>query len=140
MDFRFMKIKRKNTGSVMLISVFVIALLSALVSGMLQMNTEEIQLMQNQIYAVQAVNVAEAGLNDALAQIRKDDQWVAGFVEKSFVGGAYTVTVTGTLPIRRIASAAVTAKGFTAGILADITIDTSGSGNHTIRIDELRIN
>ena len=58
--------------------VFVAALLSAVVMGMLEINTEEIQLMQNGVYAAEALAVAEAGLNDAFAQIRQDRTWAAG--------------------------------------------------------------
>jgi len=94
-----MKITFGNDGSVMLMAVFAIALLSVLVMGMLQMNTEEIQLMQNHIWAAQALAIAEAGLNDTFARIR-----------------------------------------FVARVEADITVETSDSSDHTIRIDNLRIN
>jgi len=49
-----MKVKVENNGSVLLIAIFAIALLAVLTMGILQMNTEEIQLMQNQIYAAGA--------------------------------------------------------------------------------------
>ena len=64
-----MKTIMKNNGTVMLMVVFIIALLAAVVMGMLQMNTEEIQIAQNQIYAADALAIAEAGLNDAFAEI-----------------------------------------------------------------------
>ena len=83
-----MKTKVRNDGSVMLMAVFVIALLSILVMGMLEMNTEEIQLMQNQIYAAEALATAEAGLNDAFAEIRADSSWTTGFTDKGFNGGS----------------------------------------------------
>ena len=82
----------------MLITVFIVALLSAVVIGMLQINTEEIQLMQNHIFAAQAFATAEAGLNDAFSRIRTDDEWNASFSDKPFNGGVYDVNVTGTLP------------------------------------------
>ena len=135
-----MKNDVKNNGSVILIAVFAIALLSTLVIGMLQINTEEIQLMQNHIFAAQALATAEAGLNDAFSRIRNDDEWDAGFDDKSFNGGVYNVDVTGTLPNLTIVSQSTSAQGFAARVAADVTIDTSGSSNHTIRIDNLRIN
>ena len=52
-------------------TVFVVALLSAMVMGMLQINVEEIRIMHNQIRAAEALAVAEAGLNDALAESNK---------------------------------------------------------------------
>jgi len=122
----------------MLVVIFVIALLSALVCGMLQMNTEEIQLMQNHVFAAHAIAVAEAGLNDALAHIRTNSAWTTGFAGKQFAGHSYTVNVSGDLPNRIIESTAVTSNGYTAKAVAGITIGTDNP--YIIRIDSLRIN
>ena len=129
-----MKVELKNDGSVLLITVFVIALLSAVVMGILQLNTEEIQLMRNQIYATQAVATAEAGLNDAFLQIRTDPNWDSGFTGKAFNGGSYTVVASG----NTITSTGTTAQGFVARVEADITTGTTSP--YIIRIDNLRIN
>ncbi|GAG00704.1 unnamed protein product [marine sediment metagenome] len=121
-------------------TIFVIALLAVLTMGILQMSTEEIQLMQNQTYATEAIATAEAGLNDAFAEIRADDEWTTGFTDKAFNSGSYTVTVTGTLPNRTIESTGTSSQSFAGRVEADVTVDTSGSSDHTIRIDNLRIN
>lgn len=115
-------------------TVFVIALLSALVMGMLQMNTEEIQLVANQINAAKAIATAEAGLNDALAEIRADSSWSAGFTDKAFGGGSYTVAVSGST----LTSTGTSAQGFVARVEADITVGSSSP--YVVRIDNLRIN
>jgi hypothetical protein len=132
--------RRRNNGSVLLITIFVIALLSALVIGMLQMNTEEIQLMQNQIYATQALVTAEAGLNDAFSELRDDDEWVGPLTDEPFNGGLYNVSVTGALPNLTIESEGTSAQGFVARVRVDVTVDTSDSSDHAIRIDNLRVN
>jgi Tfp pilus assembly protein PilX len=130
----------RNTGSVLLIVVFAVALLFAITIGIVEMHTEEIQLMQNQVNATQALATAEAGLNDAFAQIRASSSWTTGFTGKSFPGyGTYTVTVTGTLPNRTITSTATTSQGFVAKAGADVTI-SSGNSPYVIRIDNLRFN
>ena len=129
-----MEIKQKNNGSVLLITVFVIALLSALVMGMLQMNTEELQLVRNHIYGAQALATAEAGLNDALSEIRSDSSWTTGFTDKAFNGGSYTVDVNGLT----ITSTATSDQGFVAKVEADMTVGTSSP--YVIRIDNFRIN
>ena len=129
-----MKTKRKNNGSVFLIVIFVIALLSALVMGMLQMNTEELQLVRNHIYAVQALAIAEAGLNDALSEIRSNSSWTTGFTDKVFNGGSYTVDVNGLT----ITSTGTSDQGFVAKVEADVTVGTSSP--YVIRIDNFRIN
>ena len=133
-----MKTKFKNNGSVMLIAIFAIALLSTLVCGMLQMNTEEIQLMQNQIYASVARTVAEAGLNDAYYELRSDSSWTDGFSSKSFNGGSYTVAVTGALPSLTITSTGTSSRGFASKVEADVTVGSSSP--YIIRVDELRVN
>ncbi len=133
-----MKITKKQKGSVMLIAMFVIALMTTLVIGIVQMNTEEIQLTQNQVYAAEAICVAEAGLNDAFAELRIDDSWTAGFTGKAFSGGSYDVTVTPVLPNITINSTGTSAKGFVARVNAEITIGTTSP--YVIRIDELKVN
>ena len=136
-----MKIKAKNNGSVFLIVVFAIVLIATITVGILQMTTEEVMLMQNQLYAAQAFEVAEAGLNDAFAQIRVNSSWMpdASFTNKSFTGyGTYTVSVAGTLPNRTIISTATSSQGYVSRVVADVTVGTSSP--YVVRIDNLRVN
>lgn len=132
----------KNTGSVLLIAIFVIGLLSAVVIGMLQVNTEELQIMRNQVRSTKALAIAEAGLNDALAQMRGDARWSDGFTDKSFGSGTYSVSIStysgaGTSDVT-IVSTATSSHGFVGRVAADVTL--SGSAPHIVRIDNLRIN
>ena len=113
-----MKTRQKNNGSVLLMTVFVIALLAALVMGILQMNTEEIQVMRNQIYAAQVLAIAEAGLNDALAEIRADDTFNNDY-SKSFASGSYSVDIESNLPNVTIESTGTSSQGFVARVAAD---------------------
>jgi type II secretory pathway component PulK len=134
-----MKTKTKHNGAVFLIVVFAIALMATITMGILVMTTEELQLMKNQLYAAQAMCVAETGLNDAFAQIRSSSSWTTGFTGKAFsTYGSYTVTVSGTLPTRTITSTAVSSQGYTARVSADVTVGTNSP--YIIRIDKLRIN
>jgi Tfp pilus assembly protein PilX len=133
-----MKKKSIHKGSALLLTIFITALLSAITIGMLQMNTEEIQLMRNQIFAAQAEAIAEAGLNDAFSELRTDSSWNTGFTDKSFDSGSYTVTVAGALPNLTITSTGTTSQGFVAKVEADITVGSTSP--YVIRIDNLRIN
>ena len=133
-----MKAKPRNSGTVLLMTVFVVALLSALVMGMLQMNTEEIQLMRNQIYAAEALAIAEAGLNDAFAEIRVLDTFNNGY-NKPFAGGIYLINIQSNLPNVTIESTGTSAQGYIAQVDVDITVGTSGPP-YDVTIDELRIN
>jgi len=127
-----MKVELKKGGSVLLIVIFVIALLAAVAMGMLQLNTEDIQLVQNQINAAQAIATAEAGLNDAFSKIRQGGD--PNISSASFNGGSYTVTADG----NTITSTGTTAQGFVARVRAGITIGVVSP--YIIRVDELRIN
>ena len=133
-----MKRKLIHNGSVLLITIFATALLAAITIGILQVNTEEIQLMRNQINAVEAQATAEAGLNDAFSELRLDSSWTTGFSSKAFNGGSYTVTVSGTLPDPTITSTGTSAQGFVNRVEADITVGSTSP--YIIRIDSLRIN
>ncbi|MBN1803905.1 MAG: hypothetical protein JW837_01520 [Sedimentisphaerales bacterium] len=130
--------KSGQKASVLLITIFVTALLSAITIGILQVNTEEIQLMRNQIYAAVARATAEAGLNDAFSELRADSSWNTGFSSKSFNNGSYTVTVSGTLPNLTITSTGTSPQGFVARVEAELTIGSSSP--YIMRIDKLRIN
>lgn len=133
-----MKAKLIYNGSVLLVTIFIVALFSAVVIGILQINTEEIQIMRNQIYAAQALAIAEAGLNDAFSELRADSSWTTGFTDKPFDGGSYTVNVKGTLPNLRIESIGSSSQGFVARVGSYLTV--SSSSPYIIRIDNLRIN
>lgn len=130
-----MRTRNNKSGSVLLIVVALIALLAATVMGRLQVNAEEIQLMQNHVRAAQAMAVAEAGVNDAMAQLRTNADWRSGFLDKPFDGGLYSVSIDGAT----IASTGTTSDGFVARLEADVTIAADGPP-YLIRIDELRIN
>ena len=127
----------RNNGSVLLVVVFAAVLLAAVTIGILQMTTEEIQLMQNQAGAVEVLATAEAGLNDAFARIRQgNDPNIAG---ASFNGGSYTVTAGASgMSDLLITSTGTTSAGFTAAVEADITVGSSSP--YVVRIDRLRIN
>lgn len=130
-----MKTKRRQSGAVLMMTVFVIALLSTIVMGILEMNSVDIQIMQNHVNAVEALMTAEAGLNDALAELRADSGWTDGFTNKSFNSGSYSVAVSGT----ELACTGTSEKGFTAEVVADVTISATGPP-HVVRLDSMRIN
>ena len=133
-----MNVNFGHKGSALILAIFIIALLAAVVMGMLQINTEEIQIMRNQIYAADALAVAEAGLNDAFSEIRADINWNSGFTDKAFNGGSYNVTVGGVSPSLTITSTGTSSQGFVGRVEAEVTVGTSSP--HIIRIDSLRYN
>lgn len=137
-----MRTRLKNNGSVFVVAIFVVAMLSTLVIGMLKINSSEIQLVQNQVYAAQALVLAEAGLNAALAELRDNSTWQVGFDHAPldacprFGGGSYTVDIND-VDLTIVASVE-SWQGYTATIEARITI--SEENPHIIRIDNYRVN
>jgi Tfp pilus assembly protein PilX len=127
--------RHRQAGSVLLLVVFLVALLAATVMGHLQVNTEELQLMQNQMGAAEALAIAEAGLNDALAQLRQDATWSSGFAGKPFGGGSYTVTVRAAT----LEATGITSRGFVARVQADVAVESGGPPG-LLRIAAFRIN
>ena len=132
-----MKNKWNKNGSVLLVVVFAIALLTTLVTGMLHMNTEELMLMQNQVNSAKTLAIANAGLNDAFAELRSDSSWKKGFKNKSFSGGKYTVKVSGTLPSLTVESIC-SLDGFTARVAVDLTV--SSTSPYLLKINQYRVN
>ncbi len=130
-----MRDRRRQAGSVLLLVVFLVALLAATVMGHLQVNAEELQLMQNHIGAVEALAPAEAGLNDALAQLRQDATWSPGFTGKPFHGGSYSVVVRAST----VEATGITSRGFVARVQADVAVEPGGPP-YLLRITALRIN
>ena len=126
----------KNNGSVLLVVVFTIALMTAMVVGMLQLNSEQIQIMKNEIYTAQAQCIAQAGIADAFSRLYTSQSLPSSF-SSSFGGGSYSVTVTGSLPDPNFTSRGTSSQGFITDIRADVTVDTS---TYVVRIDKLRIN
>ena len=133
-----MKLKCRNEGSALLMVIFIVALLAAVVMGILGINTEEIQIMQNQIFAAEAMAIAEAGLNDAFAELRVNDEWNAGFTNKSFAGGSYTVEVGGQAPNLIITSTGTSSQGFV--YLVEAEIITGATPPYSISINKYKLN
>jgi Tfp pilus assembly protein PilX len=136
-----MKIKSKQNGSVFLMVVFVIALMAVLTTGILQMTTEDILIMRNQVFAAEAMATAEAGLNDAFYELRSDSSWRNGFADKAFNNGSYTVNVDDSNEPGSdllVTSTGTSAQNYAARVEADISI--SSSSPYIICIDNFRIN
>ena len=127
---------RHRHGTVLLVVVFATALMAVLVSGMLQINIEDVQITRNQISAAEALAVAEAGLNDAMAELKADSNWQAGFSQKSFPGGGdYTVVVENS----QITSTGRSADGYTSTVIAKVHV-SGDEPPHRVTIACLRVN
>lgn len=134
-----MSLKCRNVGSALLLVIFIIALLAAVVMGMLQINTEEIQIMRNQIYLAEAQATAEAGMHDMFYRIQTDWQWDGYVVTENFNGGSYTVTASGTKPNLTVESTGTSAQGFVCRAQVDLVVGDSPYP-YPIRLNNFKIN
>lgn len=138
-----MKDKLKNKGSVFVIAIFTIAMLATLTIGILQINAEEIRLVQNQVWAAEALALAEAGLSKAMAEIRNDRTWLEGLSEVptgsvSFGSGHYSIGYRESDGFLIISAQVSDWQGYSATIEAQVTV--TDQSPHIIRIDNMRIN
>ncbi len=130
-----MKINRNQVGSAMIVTVFVISLLSILVVAILEIASVDVQIMQNHVNSVESLMMANAGLNDGIAELSLDSEWDEGFTNKPFNGGTYSVT----MKSDEISVAGTTSKGVTTRIEVDVTIGSIGPP-YSVRQDAFRIN
>ncbi|MFH1613917.1 MAG: hypothetical protein ABIG61_02380 [Planctomycetota bacterium] len=148
--------KLHKKASVLVITVFVIALLSTVIMGMLRMTAQEIQIAQNRIYAAQALALAEAGLNQALAEIRLNKSWYTStvlqelddiisyqyddfvrIVDRTLGNGSYQIYSDGQDHLL-ITARTTLWQNYTASIEAELTIGDEFP--FIIRIDSYKVN
>ncbi len=115
--------------------VFVVALLTTAVSGIIQLNSEELQVMTNHVGMVQAHAIAEAGIAHAIARKRMDPAWDLGFQHQRFGEGTFSVTVDGTT----LTSTGRSAQGYQARVTFDLTI-LGSIPPYDIRVNAVRLN
>lgn len=122
-------------GMALLLVIFLLALLAIVVCGILQMNTEEIQILTNHMGMAQAQAIAEAGLHHALAKKRRDPSWQAGFHNRPFADGQYSVALHGDT----LTATGRSPQGYEMSVRADIAV-VQQQGQRLIQIQSWRVN
>ena len=115
----------KRRGAVLLIVLFLMALTAPLVAMLLDTHTTQIRCVHNHIEGTAALYVAEAGVQDAIAELLANPSWRTGFVDKPFpadLGHTYTVTVADDGGEVVVTSTATTTGGYTK----TVTVRLSG--------------
>lgn len=80
-------------GSTLVISLVIMVVLMILTTGVYSITRAMVRESVYQMRVAQAQAIAEAGMEDALLQLRLSPGWRAGFTNKAFAGGSYTVTL-----------------------------------------------
>lgn len=81
-----------NRGSALLLSYMTVAFLTTLSSAFIARSVSEANLAKRQVASEQALWIAEAGLNDALVNIRASSSWTPSASPTTYNGGTYLVT------------------------------------------------
>ena len=76
--------KRKTQGFILVITLFAVLILATLIIGFVNMTSIDLSLIKNHMFSSQAYYIAEAGVADAINQIRLngllgDIQWESTF-------------------------------------------------------------
>ena len=121
------RVRYSRNGSVLVLTVFTMAILSILVIAMLSTATTDLQLVKNHIYYQQAHYIAEAGIADAIDRIQQDvigsGQWETTFPAGS--ENSYEVTVTQGSPVVVRSTGKVESAGFSK--ILEVQLRTTGS-------------
>jgi len=88
---------KNNNGSALLIALALMLLVAAVGIITVDSANTDIELSYNQLHEEQAFYVAEAGAKQALWQLNDSTAWRAGYSDRSFGDGSYTVAMTDSL-------------------------------------------
>ena len=117
--------RHKRRGAVLLLVLFLMAITAPIVGMLLDAHTTHIRATHNHIEGMTALYVAEAGVQDALAELYAHPAWRDGFTDKTFADGiahSYTVTVEdiggGSI---RVTSTGQTAGGYAKTVIATLS-------------------
>lgn len=132
-----MAIKRRQLGMVLIGTLFTALLMAVFITGFIMLTTVDLNVSTNHVESLQAYYVAEAGVADAIAQMRAsgpmiDTDWTTTFPSGS--SDQYTVNVSQSSGL--IKSSGQTAPlGFTRAL--EVSVSVSGSSApYTVNIQE----
>jgi Tfp pilus assembly protein PilX len=82
-------------GAALIVALIVMSMLSLFVISSLEMLIVNVQINSNHVRDLQALYIADAGIEDAIARLRDDPNWDDGLSEEfpSSSGNTYTVVV-----------------------------------------------
>lgn len=92
----------KRSGQVFILLILFLTVVTTTISfGLAAINRTNTQTLTNQVQTTRAIYIAQAGLEDAIYQLRLNSTWRTGFTNKVFPAGStssYNVTVAGAPP------------------------------------------
>ncbi|MEK9657365.1 MAG: hypothetical protein VW378_03190 [bacterium] len=127
---------KKEKGSVLVMTLFAIALLSILITGIMVVLSSEIHIASQDAWARQAGFVAETAIAESMYQLTLNDNWNTGFTNEPFgTDQQYSALIINKNPLVTI-HASGTAHGVTRQIEASLVIiDKTTTGKFALRVD-----
>lgn len=125
-----------ESGSVLVMTTFAIALLSILITGMMLLLSSEIQIAKQDAWSRQAGFVAETAIAESMYQLTLNDNWNTGFSNEPFGSNqSYSASITNNNPQVTIQATGI-ANGISRQIEALVVIiDETSTGNFALRVD-----
>lgn len=93
MGRKMKQLTNNERGSALLFSLMILSMMTLAALMAVESSNTDIELSFNEVHEEQAFYVAEAGLQNAFAQIDENIEWRIGFDKWPFGEGTYTVTV-----------------------------------------------
>jgi len=125
------KLIADNRGSALLISLAIMAFLSLIAIMAVNRSHTDFELSYNQLHEEQAFYVAEAGAQEALAELNSDNDWRSGWARVTFGGGFYSVTLTDSSADSTLFDTVIVkSTGWVDSALASVELETVPLYNH----------
>lgn len=136
-----MEIKNQE-GVALLMAIFALFFITLLIVAFLDITTIDLQIVKNQTTSLKALYIADAGIEDAIYELRQVKEWDDGFTDKPFNDGSYTVTVVvdqdiGEFYIKILTSTGTVSSGTTTAqrtIEAQTLVTGRTPGDYKVRI------
>ncbi|MCH7689677.1 MAG: hypothetical protein IIA17_01355 [candidate division Zixibacteria bacterium] len=88
-----MKVFNNQKGSALLITLFIMSMLTIVASMSVDRSISNIEVSFNQLHEEQSFYVAEAGLTKAFFKLNEDSDWRTGYAGEVFGEGTYSVVL-----------------------------------------------
>ena len=130
-----MTTKQRQSGSVLIVTLFTALLMAVFIVGFLGITTVDLNVSTNTVESLQAYYIAEAGIADAMAQMRQsgamaDKSWTSTYPAGS--SDQYSVTVSNSSGLI-ISQGQTSPLGFSRALEVAVNV-SGGSAPYTVTV------
>lgn len=122
------KLEKNARGFVLVLVLFTVLILATLIIGLLNLTAIDADLTKNHIYSLQAYYIAEAGIADAISELRENGPNADSYQENFPQGTSseYSVVMTDSSPVVITSTGIVTEANFRRTL--EVRVDVTGGG------------